>query len=873
MKRILPFLLLLCYSLNTFAQLPACNGIDSNVIFIDNGSTIHRFDPALPISGTNPSLFITSTLSMAGLAIANNINGGSASPTFYTTSNGVYQWWDGSAWVNTGHTSSTVNIGGATTAIYGKNGGTGFLSKYVGTGNDFFLVNGLANSGPYDLVGDQSDNFYEVDISTAIGKIYKRNPAGAIIDTFVVLNVPAQTAGPGFAIIGNRVFLGVNTAPAVWSGNIINDTVNCVALGTFANSGGDYASCPKVTANTTTASLVYPTCNGPVNVGVTSPMLTTTATVLWNFGDPASGINNTSTLNNTTHTFSGNGTYTVTTYITGSLGNDTVVNIIVVNNTLTGSSSISICAPATYQGHSVSGVYIDTFQLSAVCDSIHTLNLTVNPEPTFSLGPDLPLCANNTTTLSAGTGWVSVVWDDFSTATTRTVTTPGTYYCTVTNANSCSKSDTIVVFADTTLNADFQMIVRLGCDDDTVEFVNTSSGATQYIWFFGDSQSSLLDNPTHVYTNQMAYTVTLVAANPPCYDTISYTVDVSHPITANLFASGNGGINGSSFHQDSTCILYDLDVLSTSFPVGSYVYDWTWGDGTNTNSGNTPNAKHFYTTPGTYTVTLTITDTIGCQDDSSRVIYVDDLAYVDITASDSIVCVGEPIIFHDSTSLFLQSFEYDFADGAILSNVHHPVHTYDREGSYIVTVTARSLICPDSSDSKTIIVDEYPVVDLGKDTSICPGITGTIFLNNVANPAGVYEWSTGETANLIQVVEPGYYWIRAESANAGCTSTDSIRILRDCYINIPNAFSPDGDGLNDYFFPRDLLSSGVTVFKMNIYNRWGENIFTTDKIDGRGWDGKYDGKLQNMGVYVYTIDVTFANKVKKSYKGNVTLVR
>jgi gliding motility-associated-like protein len=98
-------------------------------------------------------------------------------------------------------------------------------------------------------------------------------------------------------------------------------------------------------------------------------------------------------------------------------------------------------------------------------------------------------------------------------------------------------------------------------------------------------------------------------------------------------------------------------------------------------------------------------------------------------------------------------------------------------------------------------------------------------------------------------------------------------VARDCYLNIPNAFSPNGDGLNDYFIPREILSSGVKTFRMNIYNRWGENIFTTEQIDGRGWDGKFNGKLQNMGVYVYLIDVEFINKVKKTYKGNVTLMR
>jgi gliding motility-associated-like protein len=134
-------------------------------------------------------------------------------------------------------------------------------------------------------------------------------------------------------------------------------------------------------------------------------------------------------------------------------------------------------------------------------------------------------------------------------------------------------------------------------------------------------------------------------------------------------------------------------------------------------------------------------------------------------------------------------------------------------------------------------------------------------------------WSTGETSSGITVTEPGVYWVQATTQGSNCSSVDSIWVKRDCYLNIPNAFSPDGDGMNDYFLPRELLSSGITSFKMNIYNRWGENIFTTTQIDGRGWDGKYNNQLQPMGAYVYIIEVSFNNLTRKVFQGNVTLIR
>jgi gliding motility-associated-like protein len=106
-----------------------------------------------------------------------------------------------------------------------------------------------------------------------------------------------------------------------------------------------------------------------------------------------------------------------------------------------------------------------------------------------------------------------------------------------------------------------------------------------------------------------------------------------------------------------------------------------------------------------------------------------------------------------------------------------------------------------------------------------------------------------------------------------CATTEEVTINKDCYIDIPNAFSPDGDGINDYFFPRQLLSKSMTRFRMQVLNRWGQVVFETDKIDGRGWDGSFNGKAQPDGVYVYLIDADIDGLRKEKYQGNVTLIR
>ena len=132
-------------------------------------------------------------------------------------------------------------------------------------------------------------------------------------------------------------------------------------------------------------------------------------------------------------------------------------------------------------------------------------------------------------------------------------------------------------------------------------------------------------------------------------------------------------------------------------------------------------------------------------------------------------------------------------------------------------------------------------------------------------------WSTGETTPAITITAPGTY--TATITVKGCSASSSIKVINDCYMNIPNVFSPNGDGLNDYFFPRQYLSSGLISFGMHIYNRWGQEIFECTSLDGRGWDGKFNGVDQPGGVYVYVIDGTFKDGQKEHHQGNVTLLR
>lgn len=505
------------------------------------------------------------------------------------------------------------------------------------------------------------------------------------------------------------------------------------------------------------------------------------------------------------------------------------------------------------------GIYTVTVTTNFGCTATATYSYTAPPPVNVNIDSSGVLCSGNSVTLNAGAGFATYLWDDNSSNQTRTITTPGTYYVTVTNAQGCKGSDTITVNQNTSVVADFSVAVHLGCQRDTIFLTNNSQGGTQWNWLFGDGGYSTVEHPQpYVYTTQGVYTIRLIVSNPPCADTMIVTINTNHPLSSAFVLP-----------KDTMCITTPIVPTLTNNPDPSWNHVWTWGDGTPNGTGIAPN--HFYSVPGTYTIWHIVTDTLGCKDSSKFTVTVDFPAFALISISDSNVCVGAKISFSiDTISTSVYQYYWDFGDGNILKNIPTPIHVYDNPGSYTVKFVALSKYCDSTVIYKNIDVIPYPNLNLGKDTAICPGITDPILITDINNPNAIYKWSTGETSNSILVTQPGIYWA---SSQGKCVTTDSITIFRDCYLNIPNAFSPDGDGLNDFFIPREILSSGLTKFTMNIYNRWGELLFTTSNIDGRGWDGKYNGVPQPLGTYIYLITAEFKNGVQKTFNGNITLIR
>jgi gliding motility-associated-like protein len=153
---------------------------------------------------------------------------------------------------------------------------------------------------------------------------------------------------------------------------------------------------------------------------------------------------------------------------------------------------------------------------------------------------------------------------------------------------------------------------------------------------------------------------------------------------------------------------------------------------------------------------------------------------------------------------------------------------------------------------------------------ICLG--NELILNAGYNDYATYLWQDGTTDQFYPVQEPGVYWVAIE--NDGCIVYDTININICSSIWVPSAFTPDGNNINDVWFPKS--STPLAQYTLTIFNRWGEIVFESTDIT-KGWDGQKDSSDCPQGVYIYVItyigQANLAEDREGKIRGSVTLIR
>ena len=420
----------------------------------------------------------------------------------------------------------------------------------------------------------------------------------------------------------------------------------------------------------------------------------------------------------------------------------------------------------------------------------------------------------------------------------------------------------------------FTEVIHYGCHGDTVIFTNhnysDSDKVLTYHWYFGDGYTDTAQNPIHVYSNtatDSTFIVKLYMTNGECVDSYFHTLNLVNYINPSF-----------TFVPDPyVCQRTPVAFTNTSLSYGTgpggvaTQYLWNFGDG-NTSTVFSP--SHAYLHTGAYNVTLIETNFVPCSDTVVQSLQVDTISGIQMLATDTTLCSGQEVTF---TGLYADigfiSNTWSVSDGFRMNDVNPILHSFDGGGIYTISITAKYRACPDTTATRTIRVHSYPEIYLGPDTSMCPGSSAVILSDdhNKANPNATWVWNTGDSSSQITVVKPGYYY--SSVTIDGCSASDTVWVQKDCYLDLPNVFTPNGDGVNDYFYPRQLLTKGMTSFSMNIYNRWGQLVYQTSSLDGRGWDGNFNGQPQPEAVYVYIIDAGFKDGQVEHHQGNLTLLR
>lgn len=448
-----------------------------------------------------------------------------------------------------------------------------------------------------------------------------------------------------------------------------------------------------------------------------------------------------------------------------------------------------------------------------------------------------------------------------------TVPDSTSFFVTQTDSNGCesNRKEAKIIVHQTPIT-DFTFTTGYNCSGvDSIFFQNNSQFATNYLWNFNDGTSSVFTSPTHLFSPG-TYSVLLTSSTQFCTSSTAKPVVIGHPLIASFTSS-----------MDTVCVgqTVDFSNTSTATTINGIDPSYIWIFGTDTVVSTTQNQSYLFHNPGVFDIVLIAKNSIPCFDTSILKITVDPLPTLSFTGTDSLFCKGDKIILTALNSTDgLENLSWNFGDtNDSVLNTNPIQHAYENAGNFIVTLKANYRICPDLEVQMNILVHDLPVINLGSDTSICLNGSPVILSDNINrdNPIAKWLWNTGDTTSFLAVKHDGIYY--AKVTIDGCSAKDEVVVKKDCFLDIPNSFTPNSDGENDYFFPRQFLSSGVLGFSMTVFNRWGQVVFKTNIANGRGWDGKFNEKDQPVGVYVYEINVLLTNGRQENYTGNVTLLR
>ncbi len=448
------------------------------------------------------------------------------------------------------------------------------------------------------------------------------------------------------------------------------------------------------------------------------------------------------------------------------------------------------------------------------------------PDTAFAKVLDTLICDDQGgITVYAPPGYTSYLWNDGATDSTRILTTTGVY--TVLGMDFCDyRMDSFVVQVEKrdTLQERTDTVI---CADGEPLFFSVPAGFEYYIWDDNSTDTIRTISDTGTYY--------LISETFCRSRTDSFFVAPSEIEVTNL--------------TSDTTLCSNEEYMVLTAPAGFSSYRWDDGSA---------DTLRIVTEPGEYY----LISTISCRRQTDSFL----IRPVDITfdlGADTTICDGSLIVlqipFDDATAVW--------QDGSL-----NPGYEVTGSGTYSVTVSRERCVAADT----ILLTYIYLHPDLGEDVFVCKDAPVWVALKpDIPANTGV-RWSNGSAGPTLIAQETGMYTITL--IQAPCSATDTVHIeyeLCDCIVEMPGAFSPNGDGKNDIFRPIVEPGCPVRIYQLYIFNRWGQRIYAhTGSDPSVGWDGTYMGNATDMGTYMYQMEIELGTQHHIYQKqGDLMLIR
>ncbi len=441
------------------------------------------------------------------------------------------------------------------------------------------------------------------------------------------------------------------------------------------------------------------------------------------------------------------------------------------------------------------------------CFASDTVQVDFFPVPSLDLGGDTTLCSGEQLELDIAGDNLTYLWQDGNPSDRYAISQPGIYWAEVKQAHCANRDSILVDFKPLPMLPQFRDSML--CEGTSWQ-INLQEPGAEYEWNTGHRSGQISITQSGDYR--------VGASLNGCDDERTFNVSFEPPPLVDLGADR---------------ILCEGEVINFSLPDPAVRY--TWQDGTEASS-------YIVRQSGTYAVTAS---KLNCM------------------RRDTVEALFHPIprFSLGSTKYLCPSDSFTLAPNQIMGQLtwfdgsQQPEYRDIRPGIYWLEMEANDCRF---RDSVQVIHQEVPNIDLGADTTLCHD--QTLKLNAQHSWVQRYQWQDGSTNPTFEVTEPGQYSVLV--TDDLCETEYSVNVqFRQCaYFSIflPNAFSPNGDNINDTYRPYLDPHSEIEDYLFEIYSRWGQRLFSTTDPEA-GWNGRFEGTIFTPESFVARVKVQYVD--------------